>query len=262
MSTNQKQFLPVKLAGGESSSVILQKVGDKKFVLKHSVRNDLDREQIALKIAKKSGVAVPSVLSYKNGNLELEFINGRNIKKSDLSDLFFKNLGIVLKKLHSIKASRIGELSSPKKLSEKNWFDFLKSKLIIGINDLVLYRKISKAEAKTFLDCWITKFHKLQKRSFQPTLLHNDVHLDNILITKNVKLYLIDFENSFFGDPLYDLIAFSDFHPRLFPRLKKYYHNKAVFNNGWQEWFNVYEFIHSHYFKRGCYGSNFDERRP
>ena len=244
MSTNQKQFLPVKLAGGESSSVILQKVGDKKFVLKHSVRNDLKREQIALKIAKKSGVAVTDVLSYKNGNLELEFINGRNIEKSDLSDLFFKNLGIILQKLHTIKVSKVGELISPKQYSEKNWFNFLKAKLNIGINDLVRYRKIDKTEAKNFLDCWIVQFRKLQKRSFQPTLLHNDVHLDNILITKNGKLYLIDFEDSFFGDPLYDLIAFSDFHPRLFPKLKKYYNNKAVLSNDWQEWFKVYEFIH------------------
>ena len=60
MPNNQKKFLPIKLAGGESSSVILQKVGNKKFVLKHSVRNNLKREQIALKIAKKSEVSVPT----------------------------------------------------------------------------------------------------------------------------------------------------------------------------------------------------------
>ena len=244
MSTNQKQFLPVKLAGGESSSVILQKVGNKKFVLKHSVRNNLKREQIALKIAKKSGVFVPDVLACKDGNLQLEFIDGRNIKKSDLSDLFFKNLGIVLKQLHSIKVSKVGDLISPKQFSEKNWFNFLKARLSRGIKYLIRRNKITEVEGKKFLNYWTARFRKLPKRSFRPTLVHNDVHLDNILITKNGKLYLIDFEDSFYGDPLYDLIPFSDFHPRLFPKLKKYYNNKAVLSSGWQEWFEIYEFIH------------------
>ncbi len=126
MSTNQKQFLPVKLAGGESSSVILQKAGNKKFVLKHSVRNSLKREQIALKIAKKSGVSVPSVLSYKDGILQLEFINGRNINKSDLSDLFFRKLGIALRQLHSIKVFKVGDLISPNNFLKRTGLIFWK----------------------------------------------------------------------------------------------------------------------------------------
>lgn len=149
-----------------------------------------------------------------------------------------------MKKLHSIRLAKVGDITSPKQFSQKNWFNFLKTQLARKVKFLVKSGKITGKEARQFIDCWTSQRGKLPKRSFQPTLVHNDVHLDNVLITKSKQLYLIDFEDSFYGDPLYDLIPFSDFHPRLFPKLKKFYNNKTVFNSGWQEWFKVYEFIH------------------
>jgi len=241
---NKQQFLPHKLSGGESSSVILSQRGSNKFVVKHSVRNNLKNEFIALKLARKGKVPVPAVIKYKKGTLFLEYINGKNIKRPDLGDKFFKNLSLVLKKLHSIRTSRVGKLTSSKRFSKNNWFDFLKSNLTKNINFLVKNGKFSKTEGKSFIDSWVTKFHKLPNRTFLPTLVHNDIHLDNILVTQDKKLYLIDFEDSFYGDPLYDLVPFSDFHPRFFSQLKKFYNHKDIFLNGWQDWFRIYEFVH------------------
>lgn len=149
-----------------------------------------------------------------------------------------------MKKLHSFKVSTVGELTAPQKFSESAWFNFLKAKLSSRITYLVRAGKVSRKQGNDFLSCWLSQFCKLPRRSFQPTLVHNDLHLDNVIMTPTKKLFLIDFEDSFYGDPLYDLVTFSDFHPKLFPKLKKFYNNKAVLSNGWQEWFKIYEFIH------------------
>ncbi len=244
MFTKPKDVSDRILATGESSSIRLQYIGKKKVVVKHSVRSNPKKEMKALKLAKKAHVPVPAVIKFEKGEMYIEFLNARTIQKADLTDKFFEDLTSILKKLHSIKVSKVGDIVSPTSFSQKNWLYFLKTKLKKSLDYLVQNKKIDDTQAKELLAGWIKKVQKLPKRDVQPTLVHGDVHLYNILINFQKKLFLIDFEDAFYGDPLYDFVTFSNFHPKIFPKFKKFYTNKSPLSPGSEDWFDVYQFVH------------------
>jgi len=70
----------------------------------------------------------------------------------------------------------------------------------------------------------------LGARSFTPSLVHDDLHLDNIRVTPDNKIFLIDFDGAFWGDALYDFAEFKYFHPKLYTKLRKLY-SSNIFKN-------------------------------
>lgn len=244
MNKKTKDLISSSLDSGESSNLSLDTIKGKKVIIKYSKRSHPKNEIIALRKAKKANVAVPNVVKYTKGKIYLELLHARNIKKTDLNQKFFSDLSALLKNLHSIKVKRIGNLLSPHPYSVKNWLNFLKNQLQRNLKILVKNKKITSEDSQKLFKYSIEKLKVLPKRSFIPTLLHGDIHLYNILIGAKNKLFLIDFEDTIYGDPLYDLSIFSNFHPELFLKLKNSYNSPSLFSEGWKDWFDLYRIVH------------------
>src|SRR4030095_9723284 len=79
------------------------------------------------------------------------------------------------------------------------------------------------ARERTKLEEKFTALAQDGTRSFTPTLVHGDLHLYNTRMTPRDTVVLLDFNDAFFGDPLFDFAPFKYFCPRLFPKFRKAY---------------------------------------
>ncbi len=233
------------LTGGASSSVILQQTGDERVVIKESIRADLRTEHRALELAHQAGVPVPAVINFANNRLTLEWIDGRTITAADYSAAFFGQLSAVIQTLHRIETPSIGRLLEPQPYSLSGWFQFLKTSLHRQLDYLVRHGQLTAAQSTNYAHTWTVRYQQLPPREFQPTLIHGDIHIDNILLTPDGRQYLIDFEDAFYGDPLFEFAVIEDFHPDLRAGVQAHTQDPRLWSAGWQDWFEVYAFVQS-----------------
>lgn len=239
MPAKQKDTI---LAGGEASKVILRSFGPKKVVIKSAKYGDVGMEAAALKILHSHGVPVPRPLRLSGRTLSMEYILGKNAQEVEMTPLVIRKIAKAIRKMHSVREDVVGKLNTPSQNTLENWRHFLEQKMERGLVKLNKKGFLSHKEA-ALLKARFAVLARKGIRSFTPTIVHSDLHLDNIRITPKGKAFLIDFENPFWGDGLYDLAPFHYFHPSLYRALRKAYSSTSFPRE--REALRLYLFLHA-----------------
>ncbi len=170
--------------------------------------NSLRREAWALRNITKKGGIVPAVISYfdKNNNiipqheiLILEYISGKNFFFHNNKVKFYKNIFNSYNIIHSIKMCGFGWLDSHFIGRNKKWIDFLmKLENIDTCRELIISHDVD-------INYVFSELSKFQFKLDESRLLYGDYNYYNFIITNDEKLYSLDLQNCFAGDPAYDI---------------------------------------------------------
>lgn len=185
-----------KMGNSYSSNVYLVTLENDKYIFK--VIKTKEKKEVESNALKKLNnyIDVPEFIdcgTYNNTNyIIMKYIEGINYKDDETSKLTskdLKNIGILIKKLHSI----------PITYEEDNWIDYL----IFRIN--LAYKSLNKFDFNDAIyNKLINDLNNYIKTNYNKTLVHMDFRIGNLIF--NDKLYLIDFESVKVGDPVFDFI--------------------------------------------------------
>jgi thiamine kinase-like enzyme len=196
-----------KLATGCYNDNYLVKINSKKFVFRLSVYSD-DFEGNNLKnefdvLSKLNGFHSPKVflIDYKFKYLFIveEFINANKILK--LSNHIIKNIAKSLAEIHQYSNCKINTKIS----IIKEYLPYFNQQIKKTKKQKLMHKElcffIEKAKKYIILN------EDLFKKYSNVKLLHGDMHCGNILL-KDKKIIFIDWENSEYNDPIFDIVAF------------------------------------------------------
>lgn len=169
---------------------------------------------------------LPNDNSYLNGHeiLILEKIQGRHLKEADLSSAQInQQLSVILSQIHQIDGNGYGWLFGiiPKAECE-TWLDFICK--LENTHLTLLHSQITQDE----IDFLHLNFLRYADWPLQSKLLYGDMNNENLLV-HDAQIVPIDFQNCFYGDPLYDLGIMLFFNPSLLNYLS-YFHIDSTFN--------------------------------
>jgi thiamine kinase-like enzyme len=150
-------------------------------------------EMLHYKVAEQLGIA-PFLIAYHldHGILITEFIEGSSPSEEEIHDFtLLANIVSQIKSLHEYSYS-----DSP-----------LPKKTVFQINDRLLVVR-PKSVDESDIDKWLMIRKSFEERYYEGIsvgLCHGDLFRGNLLNTNNGRLYLIDWEYSFFGHVIDDL---------------------------------------------------------
>ena len=196
-----------KLAAGCYNINYLVKINSKKFVFRVSVHSDnfegnnLENEFKIL--SELNGFHSPKVFwidkKFKYPFIIEEFIEADKITK--LSNLNVKNIAKALAEIHNFSNT---SKSKPQSI-KKEYISYFNKRLKIIKKNKEMHNKLSKFINKAEKYC--DRFDERFKLYSEIKLLHGDMHCGNIFL-KNNKIIFIDWENSEYNDPVFDIVAF------------------------------------------------------
>jgi len=196
-----------KLAAGCYNVNYLVKINSKRFVFRVSVHSDDfegDNLENEFKILSKlNGFHSPKVFwidhKFKYPFIVEEFIKADKIKK--LSNTNVKNIAKSLAEIHNFSS-----INKSKSLSiKKEYIPKFNQRLIIIKKNLEMYKELSEFVDKAKKYCELNE--EVFKTKSTIKLLHGDMHCGNIFLKDN-KTIFIDWENSEYNDPIFDIVAF------------------------------------------------------
>lgn len=220
MLAHTKNLPDIRLRGGEESLVVFHRRRGANVVVK--MTSGADVEAAALRLADKQGVPVPRVHERRGSTLYLEWIPGKEPQESDANPRYLRRLASAVRALHGIRAPGIGNILAPKPYGDAAWKGYLKRRFDRSLRALERKRRISARDRARLEDAF-SELAAAGLRSFEPTLVHGDLHLWNTRVTTGDQVVLLDFDDAFFGDPLFDLAPFRYFCPRLSARFRDAY---------------------------------------
>ena len=105
----------------------------------------------------------------------------------------------IYKKIHTIKISSYGWLSTKFNGSKLSWLEYLED--IENVEVIIESNEYWKREIM-----WIKNELKslLFRNRIESRLLYGDFNFSNFIVNEKNKIYALDFQNVFAGDPLYD----------------------------------------------------------
>ncbi len=194
----------------ETSVIRIPKKGLPPFASKHQAL----REGWASKAWDKLGIPVPKIITLDESKKLAKFdyvietyVPGKGLGEVKLSNKQSKaimhQLGLYLKKMHTIRTKKYGLLVSEKIGEHRKWAEVIKPEIDGILEDLrekkILQNKIIQQMSEYFRE-------REDVLSFNnPRLLHNDLNRENILVQKGEISGIIDFGDAFSGDPMYDV---------------------------------------------------------
>lgn len=167
-------------------------------------------EKFAIKKLKQYGVAVPKILSYGmfvDGReyIKMELIKGKKISSNNsVIDIFdaYKNIGAQLKKI-------------PTKLNGFGWINPITFIGIFTTWNKYLYNFVQKYGLRLYkigileksqITTVLKYIDSLPDNFKKAGFIHGDLKPQNLIFNPlNKKVYILDWENVMFGDPLLDL---------------------------------------------------------
>jgi|TARA_Y100000310_G_scaffold72034_1_gene67974 aminoglycoside phosphotransferase (APT) family kinase protein len=208
-----KIILYKRFKSGRANPVFLLKLANKKeYVLKLYLEWKIKeyKNDISIFNLFSNNKLVPNRLfngNWNNGKYAIiTKINGKNMEEINLKKIpqrkinkIFFDIGKLVAQLHSVRNTKFGRIYSPKFKSWKSFLQDLNKKYLrkLEISEFAYLRDY----IKNYLDKNINLIKDVKKGSF----IHDDVQLQNILIDKDKLAGIIDFDRSFFGDPMYEL---------------------------------------------------------
>tara|TARA_B100000131_G_C18106687_1_gene608118 strand:- start:1032 stop:1994 length:963 start_codon:yes stop_codon:yes gene_type:complete len=218
MNFNDSKISPIK--GDASFRKFYRKKTKKRTSIivysdKEKIKNLLNYDSIN-KILNKKKISAPKLISenYSNNFIEVEDLGNKTvfniIKKKNNKFKMYKKILLILLKLQNIKLKKI------KNFNKKTF-------KVPSYSHRILF-----GEAKLFLDWYVPKFIKKNKRYkikknlkkilslliskiqlSNTTFVHRDFHVSNLMI-KNNKISLIDTQDAVYGNIAYDLASLID----------------------------------------------------
>lgn len=215
---------------GEAQSIKTDELGwvnpvyfvNSKYVIRFNARDinlpKIPREAAAYKIMRDNGIPVPDFVLIDESKtisnydyMITKIISGENIEQSwnQLSkeqrySLSFQ-AGTLLRKIHSIHNNSFGDLTNNSPLAQVNkWSEYLDCKLRFHLHeaqDLKLFEDDTTKIIWTNFRFMTELIDQIEVSSF----VHVDFHFGNMLYEGDSIKSILDFEWSFWGDPLYDL---------------------------------------------------------
>lgn len=130
------------------------------------------------------------IQTYIEGLLGTEAMKTKLITEQAL----YKSLGEIASKLHQIRLSAFGSPVDKKRQNQ----DFTKKQVssTAKILDNLLKEKVLPLHVVNTAKSIISKELELRAKNFQPVLLHGDMSPSNVIVGKDKKLYLIDWDNA------------------------------------------------------------------
>ncbi|QPA52716.1 aminoglycoside phosphotransferase family protein [Lysinibacillus sphaericus] len=184
---------------------ILQKIG-----LTHS-------EVITYNICPKKYSLLYIIHKFIEGD-DLETLYS-TLNKEDLNRIFY-DLGVYLRLMHTYKANHFS-----KDISFNKTFDSWESFLIERLEKEMKFMIDTSMATQPCLEHIETSIRNMVKdisfSTISPTFVHRDIHPANILIRNKKFVSLIDFEISWFSDPLWDFNKLDVFFFNNRPELKE-----------------------------------------
>lgn len=196
-----------KLAAGCYNLNYLARINSRKFVFRVSVHSDnfegrnLENEFRILSELK--GCHSPKVFwmdhSFEYPFIVEEFIEAGKIKR--LSKPVVKKIAKSLAEIHNFANAKKGKPQSIK----KKYLSYITKRLKIVKKNKVMHKELSGFVDKAKEYC--NQFDAEFKSYLTLKLLHGDMHCGNIFLKRN-KVIFIDWENSEYNDPVFDIVAF------------------------------------------------------
>ena len=208
-----QSFSYQELCGGTFNKVmVLQQNGQPQFVCKISPRwnvGGLERERWCYDVlAHCRSFRLPEVILYQSDAdsclpghevLVLEYVPGRILDPEGLAQPGIQaSLTSALREIHERKVSGYGWLTAAHQGRHSSWRAFLKS---VDNFEVVRSAHILRDEELEEALQGLDQLDFTQEAS----LLHGDLNPSNVLVSQAGNLTLIDLQNCFAGDPLYDL---------------------------------------------------------
>mgnify|MGYP001608921169 CR=1 FL=1 len=216
---NTEKITIKDLPKGMWSSNFVITIDSKKFVIKTYMSsqkgifvNSSRKEFEAMKVIEKIGIAPkPLLLDESKETIPYEimiqeYIDGTPIK--DLNEDNIKKVAVLLSKLHSIKIKDISKLEKKDYRIETllNVAQYMVDSC--SKQDYVKDDLLSKF--KKILDKIKKKLTPLPKFEEKESIIHTDMIAGNILVLKNGDIKLVDWQACGFGDPAFDVWAFTN----------------------------------------------------
>jgi len=191
------------IAGAHSSHVELVEIDGKEFVLKTAEPEEVMNEHLFQQELKKAGM--PSLWTSRddlpNNQLLLEFVPNSPSLNSNLTVDMCKKWGSTVKTMHSITQSQTSRIDDDGNSHVIDWKRFLVQELYDAKERKARKNSDISDHAFEVLEREIEKIETPDQYS----LIHADLHSNNVLI-RGGELVLFDKGSAvFFGDPLYDL---------------------------------------------------------
>lgn len=212
---NRKVESLVLIDSGHVNKSFIVKTFEGKLFCKVSplwYKNSLSREEWCLKKLIQKKIKVPKVIgliSDQNKNapgheiLILEYVVGQLL--CDIPIIKSEHLDEILNTyncIHSNEIKGFGWLNKSFEGKNNTWLDFL-----LDIENLNLCYNISE-EWSDKINIILNHFYTLSfKEILKGKLLYGDFNLSNFIVTPSKKIYSLDFQNCFSGDPLYDFAS-------------------------------------------------------
>lgn len=194
-----------KLTGHSGCEVILYKNNDTYFIRKKSMEKNYNfrlerqiKKQMEISKLKQNYFKVPVILKTGFENdlyyADMEFIKGSTVINY-LLNADYKSILIIIDKIVDI-IEYFSELSE----EEENHFE----KILIKTNQTLSITNLSEKCNNKFYSTIISKIDII--KNLQPSFCHGDFTLENIMITSDNQLYLIDFLDNFSQHIYFDIV--------------------------------------------------------
>ncbi|MEK4244388.1 aminoglycoside phosphotransferase family protein [Psychrobacillus sp. FSL K6-2684] len=133
--------------------------------------------------------------------LLMELVKGVTLDKYYLANpeniqSAFRDFGVTLAQVHSICTDTVRDFFADNNLRKKEYINFYIESL---------KNRVAKFEDPVYINCLLNISEMFNTVSFTEVLNHGDYHFWNTILTNDNKLYILDWEKAFIGDPRYDI---------------------------------------------------------
>jgi len=213
---------------GQYNEVLIAHTDKDEYVIRFTTEDfhSLKAHAYALGKWAKLGVPVPKILLQGKDYVVETKIPGNDWRKTKLNPkqtaAALEKLGLLLKKMHSVKTRRYGYIIKPGIGQYNSYKEFMEIYLKLRFDKIKKIRFVSSERLKkisTYLD---KNMDLLNLKS--PRLCHKDVNKGNIMIDNGKISGIIDASDAISGDPAFDTgIIYQRFGDEMFKHFVKKY---------------------------------------
>lgn len=195
-----------ELPGAYSSKVELVEIDSQQYVLKTADLEEISNEIFFNKTISDNGLPALKIIkntSLLKNQILMEYIEGSPELEKHRTVENYISWGEVTKKMHSIISPKPYKVNEEGRLVEVKWPEFIEEEIKAAV--------LRQQERNTNLDPrfidevvqFIRPVVNIKHDSF--SLVHSDLHSNNVLITERGSILFDKGSNIMYGDPLYDL---------------------------------------------------------
>lgn len=147
------------------------------------------------------------IVEFAEGNSYLKFVEAIQQNFDDSQKIIIKNIADYMKVVHSIRPKAVDDFSV------ENYYwrhsqDFIGSEVLMDILDVWPLDDLMPLDLRTE---FVSRLYKIREKTRQTssrcTLIHSDLHPDNIRVDANYSISVLDSARTIWGEPMDDLTS-------------------------------------------------------